>query len=379
MRIHEIRIFQGVLAQDPVFSASTYMTTPRFPPPRTVCCSSFVDQDTHCFKAYDGDATSHSMWRTRAVGTHNLVLSQPQWILLDLGPDHSALPTSITIVCDPDAERASCPRTFKFEGSPDNIQYTTLLAVDLAKYHNEYRTPGGAVFPFSWSTHVGRPSGLPCGSCLLAPEYTCARMAYDGSCESTYCDGEGLCGELPACLPGQYLESNYQAEGRPSILCRPCLPGSYGNRSGLVTSSCSGPCQAGYYCLAGSTSATQYPCGSDAVYCPPGSPVPVPAALGMKTIGGNETTRTDVVTCPTGHYCVQGVQFPCPLGTYGDTTGLATLECAGRCIAGEYCPPGSVSPLVCPKGFYCPDGREKAACPAGTYGGRTGDCPVTLQ
>jgi hypothetical protein len=40
----------------------------------------------------------------------------------------------------------------------------------------------------------------------------------------------------------------------------------------------------------------------------------------------------------------------------------------GRCKAGTLCPLGTVTPLPCPKGHYCPDGQASWHCPAGTFG-----------
>ena len=44
-----------------------------------------------------------------------------------------------------------------------------------------------------------------------------------------------------------------------------CPAGAWGNSSGLVSSACSGPCAAGYYCPSGSVNATAVPCGGTAV------------------------------------------------------------------------------------------------------------------
>ena len=84
------------------------------------------------------------------------------------------------------------------------------------------------------------------------------------------------------------------------------------------------------------------------------------------------TTRTFDVMCQYGHYCHLGVMHPCPVGRYGDRRGLATVECSDSCVAGEYCPSGSVTPTVCEKGYYCPDGKLRVPCPPGSYGARTG-------
>ena len=92
---------------------------------------------------------------------------------------------------------------------------------------------------------------------------------------------------------------------------------------------------------------------------------------GFIDIRGNAlqpTLRTYEMLCQRGHYCHEGVQHPCPIGVYGDREGLQESRCTEPCIAGEYCPPGSVTPTICEPGYYCPDGLERVKCPAGTFG-----------
>lgn len=47
--------------------------------------------------------------------------------------------------------------------------------------------------------------------------------------------------------------------------------------------------------------------------------------------------------CEPGHFCVQGVRFPCPGGRFGSSVRETRSECQGECAAGWYCPEGSVS------------------------------------
>ncbi|CBK23508.2 uncharacterized protein [Blastocystis hominis] len=189
-----------------------------------------------------------------------------------------------------------------------------------------------------------------------------------------------------------------------------CPAGTYGSIEGLTTSECSGLCEAGYYCLAGSTNATANDCGSVDKYCPEGSGSPIDVSEGYYSgpESSNESNRSEQTICPIGSYCVNGVKNECPAGTYGSTEGLTTSECSGLCEAGYYCPPGSTnatandcgsvdkycpegsgSPIdvsegyysgpessnesnrseqtICPIGSYCVNG-VKNECPAGTYG-----------
>ncbi len=88
-------------------------------------------------------------------------------------------------------------------------------------------------------------------------------------------------------------------------------------------------CAAGYYCPANSTSPSALPCGGVAVYCPEGSGLPVSAQPGEYTIGPSPGTRTGVMPCPGGSYCVGGVMSLCPAGWFGCADRLSDPGCNG--------------------------------------------------
>ncbi len=79
-------------------------------------------------------------------------------------------------------------------------------------------------------------------------------------------------------------------------------------------------------------------CGSSDVYCPPASAQPVTVSVGYYSTGGdNATVYSQQLICPRGHYCVAGVAFGCPGGTFrGSLGGMQELECS-----------------ICPPGFFC--------------------------
>ena len=223
----------------------------------------------------------------------------------------------------------------------------------------------------------------------------------------------------------------------PSLLCVNCgltppthrrnLPGSYCGEAGLAAPT--GPCEAGYYCASGSSTATpgdrdfeRYtgetcstmvvgelngvcpmghycPEGSDApTQCPPGTEsfarglhavsecqnctagfvcpqsgtvnATVPCAPTFYCPGGD---IVPTLVCPTGHFCEGGdaVPAPCAPGTYQNATAQAACR---ACPAGFYCEEATVVPQVCPKGFACPEGTEYATqvpCPGGTFSNET--------
>lgn len=98
LMLNEIEFFQGILSQEqhPVVK----MTTPRFPAPQMVTCSSFLDQDHHCYKAFDGDLSSHSAWVTQGVGSRRTALSAAQWVVFDFGEGRGVSPTAMRLLCD---------------------------------------------------------------------------------------------------------------------------------------------------------------------------------------------------------------------------------------------------------------------------------------
>ena len=83
-----------------------------------------------------------------------------------------------------------------------------------------------------------------------------------------------------------------------------CPGGTYGSSTGLTVPTCSGKCQAGCVCEAGSVANCPGP-------------------------------------CPAGYYCLEG-------------TGGPILPII--CPQGYYCPSKSTQPTLCPAGKYCPPG-----------------------
>ncbi|GBG23860.1 NACHT, LRR and PYD domains-containing protein 12 [Hondaea fermentalgiana] len=162
-----------------------------------------------------------------------------------------------------------------------------------------------------------------------------------------------------------------------------CPAGTFGEVTALSISTCSGSCAPGFYCPAGSTSATQEICPLGS-YCPEGTPGPntfrcplgtYNDAVGLTSIeecpvceaspgfvcavGSSSTPSEDVIPCPLGHYCTGiGLPLPCPSGTYGDEEGLDSPDCSGLCPEGQWCAEGTADPAAtpCPGGYYCPRG-----------------------
>ncbi|XP_026169217.1 uncharacterized protein LOC113134191 [Mastacembelus armatus] len=187
-----------------------------------------------------------------------------------------------------------------------------------------------------------------------------------------------------------------------------------------------GPCEAGYYCPAGSTSPnlTEYQgvsarsqlcpsghyCPSGTSYplpCPPGSlsissglrgvkecpPCPsglfcdrpaitrlsdaLPCHSGYVCLGGSSSpTPSDGshgYLCPAGHSCAVGSasEVPCEPGTYSPAPGAA--HCI-LCPKGTMCSSSATrEPNICPAGHFCPPGTAlPQPCPIGTFNNQTG-------
>jgi hypothetical protein len=154
-----------------------------------------------------------------------------------------------------------------------------------------------------------------------------------------------------------------------------CPPGRAGEKEGETDPNCSTECAPGWYCPYGSLSPFEYRCGSPELYCPGGSALPRVAPPGYITIGGDETTRSDLMQCPMGRYCQGGTSIPCRSGLFGDEHGLSEPRCSGYCAAGYYCPQESTmsTPRKCgTAALYCPLGSSLPhLVPPGYYSVRT--------
>ena len=123
------------------------------------------------------------------------------------------------------------------------------------------------------------------------------------------------------------------------------------------------------------------------MFCPEGSGLPLAVQVGYYTVassgddteGESDSTVGAVIVdtnitqnartysrqrrvaerlCESGHYCMGGLKYMCPPGTFGRSYGLSTSACSGLCDRGYLCPLGSVFSNQTHCGdpsFYCPD------------------------
>ena len=241
-----------------------------------------------------------------------------------------------------------------------------------------------------------RPDQIPCGSSsVYCPPGSVQPTPVQEGYYTVGGMGPITRSDEAICEPGTWCEGGVVTS---------CPAGSYGATHGLSSPSCSGKCEAGYYCPTGSTSPVQIPCGDHTVFCPAGSARPVPVSLGSYTAGGrnefipatqgmycrarygvldtaealyaplhiefdearfctggqigDNNTRSTQINCEPGYFCVNGLRYECPPATYGSAPSLSDPQCTGTCPAGWYCPWASTSPFERECGgphVYCPE------------------------
>jgi hypothetical protein len=165
-----------------------------------------------------------------------------------------------------------------------------------------------------------------------------------------------------------------------------CPAGTYADVEGETSPQCRGFCDRGYFCIGGSPSRQQFKCGSANVYCPIGSAQPVPVHEGFYSIftgpdaGAQQlwdqqnSTASAELPCEPGYYCVSGVKYPCPPGTFGWQYGDTSPQCGGLCSAGYYCPSYLTPQVGAPDHTVWP-GRPHTRAAELECGGVTFYCP----
>ena len=169
-------------------------------------------------------------------------------------------------------------------------------------------------------------------------------------CPTGSADSSLLCGE-----------GYYCPEGTDQQL--KCFPGTYNDAKGAKEASECVQCTAGKYCIEGMD---QPP---DATYlCDPGYYCPQDIVLNAFL------TKYDLESGNVQEALNRNIgswgpkQFPCPGGTFRNTSGAASVDDCSNCTDTTYCPEGSPAELDCPEGYVCGAATEvPIPCPKGTY------------
>mmetsp|Transcript_3555 Transcript_3555/g.5536 ORF Transcript_3555/g.5536 Transcript_3555/m.5536 type:complete len:1103 (+) Transcript_3555:128-3436(+) len=144
-----------------------------------------------------------------------------------------------------------------------------------------------------------------------------------------------------------------------------CPAGYYGDSEGLHTSTCSGICKAGFFCPTATTNSYSHACTkSPLTYCPAGSSHPIPTTIGHYVVNLQSDLAggfTSEKPCPRGSFCIDGVRHLCPGGRFGSSMESINKSCDGECLAGWYCPEGSIArnQVACGNtSVFCPPGSS---------------------
>ena len=254
--------------------------------------------------------------------------------------------------CSLDGNVTECPTgTYSFPGS-----------IECRNCPPGWECPNPAV-------NDGSPFGSPCGT----GSFSIGRQTSCTSCPEGYRCFSPQSNQMSLCSPGYISdEGMMDCESCPSghecptslYQYNPCTEGTYAHAG---SSQCL-PCPRGYFCPSETAEPLPCPPGS---FCPIGSPSENTCSDGYVCPGRSHEQRPPGGLCPIGRYCIEGISYPCPAGTFGNATGATSEEEGCRtCEAGFYCDPGSIFETMnrCPPGAFCPPGSQAPEpCQDGTF------------
>jgi hypothetical protein len=239
-----------------------------------------------------------------------------------------------------------------------------------------YRPDGGGAFDQLYFN-------VTTGKCLAVPLGFVSPSTHDNGLSRRtrfpQCEGRGGGGEgggrggkgksprlanspFTQCEEGYWCSSGVRTE---------CAPGRYGGLRRETNSSCSGPCDPGYYCTSASPYKRQNPCGGAHLFCPANSSTPTRVADGYYTNeDAREEARSSQLICPPGFWCKGGERFKCRKGHFGASEGNTDEACDGKCRPGHFCLEGSISSTQNQCGgshVYCPEGSFEVTPVSDSY------------
>ncbi|XP_053729819.1 SCO-spondin isoform X1 [Synchiropus splendidus] len=278
--------------------------------------------------------------------------------------------------------------------------------------------PDQALCPAGFFCPVGTPAPVPCPAGTFSSVAGNTREENCTACSpGFYCPVKGtieasLCPAGHYCPPGLVTGNRFPCPAgtmNPHLgasspdACEPCPSGMFCSQPGQ--SQPTGPCEAGFYCPAGSSrsNSTEHQDNSSQThvcppghYCPQGTGFPLPCPAGSLSSSRGLRRRDECLSCPSGRFCRQPGMValseapPCDAGYVCLSGSPSPTPSDGShgylCPAGHRCPAGSATELPCEPGTYslapgaaecraCPSGtvcssfatREPATCPAGHY------------
>lgn len=242
-----------------------------------------------------------------------------------------------------------------------NPFYNSTSSSDCVNCPTGYYCLQGAAHPLpcppgTYASAVATVSYSSCTTCA-AGKYCEAGSSAETTCPDGYYSAAGSF-ECYLCPGGYYCASGVQTS---------CTAGNYCP----LGSSAATTCPAGYYCLAAASEAT--PCPAGKYRAATGATVLsdcVSSTAGYYSILGSSS---DTGLCEPGFYCIAGSSgpyaTPCPAGTYITAPGGSSSSSCLTCPAGYYCKLGTAFPVICPAGTYCVAGTSSPPyCPSGTIG-----------
>ena len=136
------------------------------------------------------------------------------------------------------------------------------------------------------------------------------------------------------CEAGRYCVNGSAAE---------CGAGRYGDSRGLASLACSGVCDDGWLCGAGSTSATAAPCPLGS-YCAGGRVVACPAGTYRDgaSSGGDGASKRRLISFAAPPTSADACTL-CPAGTASAVVGAPSAGACAPCAAREASPPGALA------------------------------------
>ena len=190
----------------------------------------------------------------------------------------------------------------------------------------------------------------PCPTGTYGPQDGLSTKRDCKACDAgKYCDQLNSTSVSGDCSPGYYCVSGVDIPTPQFTNLTNCPDGT-------VHMSVGGKCPAGSYCELSSQTYTACPAGK---YTPnSGFSACDPCPAGYYCL--NETSDYTSYRCPVGHFCPSGTsdpyQFPCPPGTYNPNELASNLTSCLDCTAGKYCEgSGNSAPTnSCAAGYYCP-------------------------